>query len=795
VTLGKRAFLLIFPIVLAGYIVAACLVYVTESKVLLSLDRARVAQQLDHSAALFRADANQGRSVLYSILEGTAVRLFVSEPDATYRNNALSLRLQESIRALSDDAKAFVSFTMLQPDLSIGYYFENSDDPFATLVPAQMALARTLRAGSSMRNWTYLHNDGNRPVIVYSEFIDSVTFSRALLSTKGKALLVQVAIQPDQFLSLLDSMAREYGIEGVFSNTLTAHRADDLSASVLLIPGLYLTQHVSDAYVANAVWKLKLVLGVGTICMSLLSIGLMIALIRRFITNPIAALDRQVTAVMEQAADGIADIGGDDQIARLNDNIKKMHEQSTGALRRVQEASWTDPLTGMLNRSRFGALAGSVVQCALAGHGRAVLLYIDIDHFKFVNDKYGHDVGDELLKVFAVRVRDAVAAVMTRRSTPEAIMARLSGDEFAVLLQAESGAGVVREVCDAILDLFQDGFESRNRVYPVTASIGISICPRDATSLEQLIGNADAATYEAKAGGKNRASLFSRELQNKRDRVRQIQEELRGLDPDEQFNLVYMPIVNPAGLVTGCEALLRWASPTLGMVTPDEFVPIAESSGQFTKIDWWVVSRALADYEEIRTMFGPATVLAINISSAELHSRAIADHFVREAARHGIDPSRIEIELTETYAVKIGDQLHRNIKALRSGGFRISIDDFGAGYTSVQQIMEYTADTIKLDRAIVEIMATMEHLPALRALIALCHARGMSVIGEGVDSPDKITFLERAGCNLFQGYLFSKPLPLYELGIWALQNVGTLVEVIEEVEPEDLRKKGTPRLL
>lgn len=797
-TLGKRAVFLIFPIVLAGYLLAASLVYLVESRALLSLERARIFQQLDHAEALFRADANQSRSFLYSLLEGNAVRLFISEPDASYRNNALSLRIQESIRSQSDDMRAYISVSILQPDLSLGYYFENSSDPFAEASPAQMKLAQALFEGEILRNWTYLHEGTSRPLIVYSEFIDPTTFSRALPSNKNRALLVQVAIEPNQFLAMLQSLETEYGTEPVFTAEAPAMALPgELSASVPLIPKLHLTLRVPEAYASDAMWQLTLVLGAGTVGMSVVSIGLMITLIRRFITDPIAALDQQVTAVMDERTEHIVEAGGDGEIGRLTGNIKKLHDQSSSALRRVQEASWTDALTGMLNRSRFNVLAGRIVQDAVAGRGSAALLFIDIDHFKFVNDKHGHEVGDELLRVFATRVRDAVAPIMQQRALPKPILARLSGDEFAVLVQAEPGTGAIREACDAILALFTQGFEVQGKIYPVTASIGVAICPQDAESVAALISNADAAMYQAKTSGKNRSSRFSRELQDKRDRVRQIQEELRVLDPDEQFHLVYMPIVDQAGSVTGCEALLRWTSPTLGRVTPDEFVPIAESSGQFTKIDWWVVSRAMGDYGKIRDMFGSQAVLAINISSAELHSRSIGDHFTREAARHGIAPDRIEIELTETYAVKLGDQLHRNIEALRSRGFRISIDDFGAGYTSVQQIIEYTADTIKLDRAIVETMATPDLSPALTALIALCHARGMVVIGEGIDSDRKVEFLTRAGCDFFQGYLISRPLALDELGIWALHRLGETAAAPQEEHSAMIgpRKRGTRRLL
>ncbi len=796
-TLGKRAFLLIFPVVLAGYLLAAFSVYFAQGHSVLALERARLSQQLDHFAALFRNEVAQSRGFLYSILEGNAVRLFVSEADEAYRNNALGLRLQQSIRSLSDDPKKFISFAILNPDMSTGYYFENSDDPFAEIGEAQFSLARRLTGGSQLRDWAYLHDTQTRPLIVYSEFIDPVTFSRPLPSAKKSALLVQVAIEPTQFLDMQRSLQSEYGTLVEFDTAPLLVAREDLSASVRLAPSLFATLTAPENRQSGNMGKLKLLLGFGALVMSLVSVGLLILLIRRFITNPISALDLQVTAVMNGTNDGIRETGAAGEIGRLTGNIKQLHDQSQRALKLVQHASWTDTLTGISNRGHFNALAAEIVHDVMTEGRHCSLLFIDIDNFKFVNDKYGHEVGDELLKTLATRIEASVATIVVRRDLPPVVFARLSGDEFAILLQSTPRDGTVRETCNAILGLFSNGFEVRGKHYPVTASIGVAICPTDATNLAELVSNADAAMYQAKTNGKNRSSRFSRALQDKRDRVRHIQEELRLVDPDEQFHLVYMPIVDAGGKVTGCEALLRWVSPVLGNVTPDEFVPIAESNGLFTKIDWWVINRAMSEHNRLKTLFGPDTVLAINISSAELHSKSISDYFVSCAEKHRIDPRTIEIELTETYAVKLGDQLHRNIESLREKGFRISIDDFGAGYTSVQQTIEYTADTIKLDRALVENLTNEESLPALTAMIALCHAQDMAVIGEGVDTNEKLAMLTAAGCDHFQGYLISKPQTLSDLAIWALKRTAEISgrDGDRVLVQERQRRTGTSSLL
>lgn len=765
--LGKRALILIFPVVLAGYLLAAVSVHVTQSRSIRALEHAKLSQRLEHAAAVFQNEIGRSKGFLNALLNGNSLRQYVSETDASYRANALGVRLQESVKSLLDDPTGYVSLALLSSELKSEYYFENSWDPFAEIDEAQLNLARRLIREDKLADWTYLYEAGQRPRIVYSFFLDPIAFTRPLPSKKSNALLVQVAIQPDRFLDMQQALKKEYGSDIVLQPWPLAV-TDDLSASVHLGPSLYATLTVSSEHFDALMARQKFLLALGAVAMSLFSIWLIIMLIRRFITDPIATLDANVMAVMVGARDEIRDMEEKGEIGRLTENIRELHRQSVQSLKLVQRSSWTDTLTGISNRGHFNALAAGVVREAIAAGEKCSLLFIDIDNFKFVNDKHGHEIGDELLKTLATRIAERVDAITERRGQKPAILARLSGDEFAVLVRSRPGDGTVREISGAILSLFEDGFEVSDKRYPVTASIGAAICPDDATNLTELIANADAAMYQAKTSGKNRSARYSRALHDKRTRLRQIQDELRSLDPDEQFHLVYMPMVDTEGRVTGCEALLRWYSPVLGNVTPDEFVPIAESSGLFTKIDWWVINKAMSDCGQLKALFGPETVLAINISSAELHSKAIADHFADCLQRHGLEARSIEIELTETFAVKFSDQLRRNIDALRQNGFRLSIDDFGAGYTSVQQIIEYTADTIKLDRALVSNLTASHSLPVLKALIALCHAKDVAVVGEGIDTPEKLSMLTAAGCDLFQGYLISKPLPIEDLAIWAL---------------------------
>ncbi|MGD9477148.1 putative bifunctional diguanylate cyclase/phosphodiesterase [Shinella sp. G-2] len=769
-TLGKRALALIFPVVLAGYVLAASLIYYVQSSSITGLERARLWQQMGLLTALFQNEVTQNRSLIYSLVEGDAVRLFVNEADASYRNTALGVRLQQSLTSLSDDRKKFISVAIIRPPLTVDYYYEDSDDPFAEITPSQLDHARQVIQSPRLSSWAYLNAPGTEPLIVHSEFIDPLTFNRPVASAKGSAILVQTAVRPKLFLEMKRTLEKEYGatIE-IGQHQFLAQGA--LSATATLSASLFARLTPDPAFLENRLSTLKTLLALGAIALSLFTIGLVLLLVRRYITNPIARLDRQLTAVMTGSRSALPDMNEAGEIGRLSANVKRLHDHSMQSFDLVQNASWTDTLTGISNREYFNIRSTQILEEAEVEGSGCTLLFIDVDNFKFVNDKHGHKIGDELLKTLADRISAIVDRVASERGLPHGLFARLSGDEFAIMLRCQPGGGTITEISGEIIALFAEGFEVLDKAYPVTASIGIAVYPEDARTLPELVANADAAMYQAKSKGKNGSARYSRSLHEKRNRQRRIEEELRVLDPDAEFHLVYMPIVDGHGKVTGCEALLRWTSPLLGRVTPDEFIPIAETTGLFSKIDWWVIDRAMSEYGHIRKLFGAETILCINISSAELYTKSISDHFCDCADRHGVDARMIEIELTETFAVKLGEQSRRNIEILRGRGFRISIDDFGAGYTSVQQIIEYPAETIKLDRELVESLTRSAALPTLRALVALCHAQDMSVIAEGVDTTEKMALLAAAGCDFYQGYLISRPLTQEELGVWAMQRL------------------------
>lgn len=778
-TLSRRALLLVFPVVLLGYAIAALTVFVTQRTAILRLEEAKLESQLANLGVLFHSDVAVSQALLGSLVSGDALGAMLVEPDDGYRQKVLRLRLREGIRSLGNDPRTFVSFAVFDSSAEPKDYFEEPQGALHDGIGREQAdVARRFAAGIASAGWSYIDRGGERPLIVNSRFVDLATTTGSSSEFRNAVGVLQVALRPDAFIEAGRRLGMEYGSEISFGPQPKAE--GDLVSSITLAPRLSISLRASEGYVARLTDNLRLVLGAGVLVMSLLSVGLIMALVQRFVTRPVTELDRQLTDVMAGRRENIPEFKGTGEVGRLSTNMKRLHDDVVTSFRQLQDASLIDHLTGIGNRSSFAAASERALASATEAGAVCSMLFVDVDNFKFVNDRYGHEAGDRVLRTLARRVGDVLAEAGRRCPTVKTEFARLSGDEFAVLVQSTTSRRAAEEIASEILSLFSGGFDDAGERYPIAVSIGLACYPENAHSVEELISNADAAMYEAKAGGKNRMVSFSSAIADTRRRARSIQEELRRMDPDEEFHLVYMPIVDRDGRVSACEALVRWNSPKLGNVGPDEFVPIAERSGLFGKLDRWVVDRAMCDYDQLADWFGPDFVLSINLSSAELHTSSIRDYLSACLARYSIPAFRIEIELTETFAAGLNEANRHGVDALRSAGFRIAFDDFGTGYTSIQHITDYSASTIKLDRSLVARLADRDGQQTLAALISLCHARRMAVVAEGVDTDEKRSHLTVAGCDLFQGYGICTPRSLADIGIWRLQRFAEFRQRLED---------------
>lgn len=763
-TLSKRAALLIFPVILAGYILTAFQVYSLQKDSISRLEQNRLNQRMTEFKAAFSTYSSFVDSYLFSMQTGERLRLFIAEQDDLYRQTALGASLKRAIMRFQQQTSGFVSFALIGPELDVQYYFENSPDPFASISAEQINFARQALEKGRLTSWEHLTGKKPNSVIQQSALIDSRTFSPPLASQLTHAIQIIVAIEPTLFDQLVAEAEAEYGAGIVLGKQPVLAKDGRLAASIELKPGYCISLIPDEGYLIGVLGSLKQNLLLAAVVLSSLTIGLLLLLVRRFITGSITELDTQLTLVMNDQLENIDKPNSSDEVGRLGRKFHQLYDQLNESFQQTKQLSLTDTLTQLPNRVSFYESAQRELAFATNLQQPLTFIYIDLDNFKFVNDKYGHEVGDGLLKAVANKLK-LLLEINAEHTGVKALISRLSGDEFVVLLPGLPATESLK-VADKILGVFIDGFHFELGDFPVTASVGIAAYPDDGHTVTQLISNSDLAMYQAKKTGKNQYAKYSQALAKKARRDKEIEQQLKALICDEEFSLVYMPVVDRKGKVVGCEALLRWQSPVLGRVGPDEFIPIAEAVGLFEMIDFWVLDNALKDFAQLQDIFGGAFVLSINISSAELSSDRIKNYLFELISRYRVPNHQIELEITETFGSDHSAQALNLLRALRKDGVQIAIDDFGTGYTSLMQMMDYPVDKIKLDKTFIERMTQKDKRGLLAPVINLCHLQGMTVTAEGVETIDQQELILQSRCDYLQGYLIATPMPLSELRKW-----------------------------
>jgi len=417
------------------------------------------------------------------------------------------------------------------------------------------------------------------------------------------------------------------------------------------------------------------------------------------------------------------------------------------AEKRAQYLSQHDGLTGLPNRLLMqDRLHQAITQARRAG-GVVALMYIDLDRFKTVNDSYGRVIGDALLKQVAQRLRSCLRDTDT--------VARLGGDEFTIMLPDAGNIQVVGEVAQRILSELARPFE--HDMY-VSASIGISLFPRDGSDSDQLVKHADRAMYSAKDSGPNTYRYFTEDLNHEVHEKVMLESGLRRAIKGGELRLFYQPKIDLAtNRVIGAESLARWQHPSLGLISAAKFIPVAEESGLIVELGEWVLRAACAQLRAWQ-LEGLALPVAVNVSARQFHQGNLADLVMAVAKDSQVDPRLLEIELTE-HAIMLDTQASiSTLERLKSYGISISIDDFGTGYSSLSYLKRLPLDILKIDRSFVHDITTDSNDEAIvRAIIGLARSLGMKVIAEGVEQDTQLSFLNAYGCNFGQGYLFGRP--------------------------------------
>jgi diguanylate cyclase (GGDEF)-like protein len=412
-----------------------------------------------------------------------------------------------------------------------------------------------------------------------------------------------------------------------------------------------------------------------------------------------------------------------------------------------------DRLTGLPNRHWLMSNLPKVLERANRAGKQVAVLSIDLDNFKNVNDSAGHSVGDQLLQTVATRLRTV--------SRPADYVVRVGGDEFMVVLEAVAVVDELPTAAQRILDALRVPIEIGERKHAIGGSIGISLFPRDGSDAGTLLKNADIAMYSAKAEAKGRYRFYDEKLYERIRKRLDIEQELSRALEEDHFVMHYQPRVNAgSGQLVGMEALVRWIHPERGIIPPNDFIPLAESTGMILALGELIMNKTCAQLAEWIAQGLPVVPISVNVSARQFNEGKVRDVVGACLSTHGIPAGLLEIELTESAMMGDFDVVIKEVHAINALGVKIHVDDFGTGYSSLSLLHRLEMDVLKVDRAFTTQLGDgKEGRIFFAAIVSMAKALGMSVIAEGVETTEQLHILQALDCDEIQGFLVSRPLP------------------------------------
>jgi len=438
-----------------------------------------------------------------------------------------------------------------------------------------------------------------------------------------------------------------------------------------------------------------------------------------------------------------------------------------------------DSLTGIPNRQYLRDQLERATTRALRSRTKMALLFLDLDRFKMVNDTLGHQLGDDLLRSVVQRLQSSV-----REGD---LVARLGGDEFAVLLEDVDGPLELEAVARSIMSRFQEPFHLGGRQVSVTASVGITLYPVDNADPMALLNNADIAMYQAKEQGRNNFKFFTPSMHEEILRYHDLETGLKNALTEQQFHLLYQPQFSLTDhRVQAVEALLRWDHPVRGRVSPDEFISVAEESGYIIPIGLWILDDACRQIKRWESGGLPPPRVAINVAPVHFLQPGFHDQVRAVLCRYDVDPSLIELELTERSLMEDTDRARECLRGLKNIGVRLAIDDFGTGYSCLSYLRRFPIDVLKIDRSFVAELDTSGDDQAIcGAILSIAQRLSLDAVAEGIETEQQLAFLTRHGCQFGQGYYFSRPVEPREIDVM-LADRGIRTRVRRRAEPETI---------
>jgi predicted signal transduction protein with EAL and GGDEF domain len=436
---------------------------------------------------------------------------------------------------------------------------------------------------------------------------------------------------------------------------------------------------------------------------------------------------------------------------------------------RLRYLAYYDPLTSLPNRRSFNEQLNRILKRSQRRNSNAALMFIDLDHFKRINDSIGHGRGDRLLVEIAKRLTmelredDAVNYFSDKNAEEDdgggTEIARLGGDEFTVVLSDVPDSAHVEGVARRILNKLSEPIALQSHNPVVTPSIGIALFPQDGTDPDTLVRNADTAMYVAKAEGRACYRFYDEDMNARAVEQLKMEEELRTAMRNNELELRYQPQVDiNTGNVVSLEALVRWKHPQRGMISPIEFIPVAERTGQIIELGEWVMSEVARHCIYWESMGLREFRICVNISPLQFNQSNLPDYFSDFLGRSGLEPHRLELELTESAIMTDAEINIAKLRELKSLGLELAVDDFGTGYSSLSYLKRFPIDTLKIDQSFVADLNSADGAAIVDAILALAKTLNLRVIAEGIETQEQLAYLVRNHCHLLQGYYFSRPI-------------------------------------
>lgn len=420
--------------------------------------------------------------------------------------------------------------------------------------------------------------------------------------------------------------------------------------------------------------------------------------------------------------------------------------------KRLEHSSLHDTLTGLPNRLYLNEKIKEIMETSLANNEKFAIIFLDLDHFKNINDTLGHNIGDALLQTTANILRKALPK--------EALIARIGGDEFILLVSGFTNEEILFPLMSNLVKEFKKEYLVKGYSLRISASIGISIFPDDSTNINELMKYADIAMYQAKSNGRDNFNFFTQKLNTKVHNEVELVNDMQRALYDDEFHIYFQPKIDvKSGKIMGAEALLRWIHKDKGFISPALFIPLAESTGFILSLGKLVIQRTLHSLQKISDLGYKELVISLNVSTRQFQNSDLYEDLKTALENNNISPNQVAIEITESVMMKHVEKTFTTLQKIKELGMSIDIDDFGTGYSSLSYLQKFPIDVLKIDKSFVdEINAKNDKELLIDTILAMGKVLKLQVVAEGVETKEQYEFLKRRECDVIQGYYFEKPM-------------------------------------